>query len=333
MEKKSAKVDVAVMMLFFCRDKQLKQVFEAVKEARPTRLYLCQDGPRGPKDAQGIAACREIVSDENIDWECEVHRWYREKNVGCDPSGYLAQKWLFENEEMGIILEDDVVPSQSFFPYCKELLERYKDDKRVSLICGMNNIGVSKEVKESYFYTKIGGIWGWATWRRFVDTWDAKYTWLDDESKLNIIKSQLPKRIYDKFIYDAIWHRDTGKEYFETLYAAAQWLDEGYAIVPKYNLTTNVGISEENTHSTSNIKLLPKGIQKLFFMKAHEIEFPLIHPVEFKRNFKYERKRTTNKAVRAWRKFEHGIRVLRYQGIKEAVALVKRKFDNRKHSK
>lgn len=326
MEKKKAKIDVAVLILFFCRDEQLKQVFEAVKKARPSRLYLCQDGARGPQDEEKILACRKIVSDENIDWECEVHRLYRKQNFGCDPSGYLAQKWLFENEEMGIILEDDVIPSQSFFPYCKELLEKYKDDARVSLICGMNNIGESKEIKEHYFFTKIGGIWGWATWRRFVETWDARYTWLEDENKLKLISAQLPKKVFNRFIHTATWHKNTGKEYFETLYAAAQWLSDGYAIVPKYNLIKNIGIAEESTHSVNNIKLLPKGVQNLFYMKTYELEFPLEHPKEIKRNFRYEKKRIPSRTKELWRSFEHGLRVLRYNGITAAMRLVKRKF-------
>lgn len=326
MEKKKAKIDVAVLILFFCRDEQLKQVFEAVKKARPSRLYLYQDGARDSKDEEKILACRNIVCDENIDWECEVYRWYREKNVGCDPSEYVSQKWMFKNEDMGIILEDDDVPAQSFFQYCKELLEKYKDDTKVSLICGMNNIGVSKEVKESYFFTKIGGIWGWASWKRFLDTWDAEYTWLDDEEKLNLIKSQLSEKVYERFVETARRHKETGKEYYETIYAAAQWLSDGYAIVPKYNLIKNIGIAEESTHSVNNIKLLPKGVQKLFYMKTYELEFPLSHPKEIKRNFRYEKKRIPSRTKELWRSFEHGLRVLRYNGFKSAMKLVKRKF-------
>lgn len=326
MEKHKAKIDVAVLILFFCRDTQLRQVFEAVKEARPSRLYLYQDGSRGPDDEEKIFACRDIVSDENIDWECEVHRWYREENVGCDPSEYLSQKWMFENEDMGIILEDDDVPSQSFFPYCKELLEKYKDDERISLICGMNNIGVSKEVSESYFFTKIGGIWGWASWKRFIDSWDAGYTWLNDPEKLKLIGSQLPEKVFERFVDTAKRHKETGKEYYETIYASAQWLSEGYAIVPKYNMIKNIGIAEESTHSVNNIKLLPKGVQKLFFMKTYELEFPLIHPKEIKRNFKYEKKRIPTKSAELWRSFEHGLRVLRYNGFKDAARLIKRKL-------
>ena len=85
--------DVSVLMLFFNRADSLQQVFEAVRQAQPARLFLYQDGPRGERDLPGIEACRRVV--ENIDWPCEVHRLYQEKNYGCDPSGFMSQQWAF----------------------------------------------------------------------------------------------------------------------------------------------------------------------------------------------------------------------------------------------
>ena len=93
--KQPAAVDVAVLILFFTRPEPLKQVFEAIRQARPSKLYLYQDGPRGPQDMAGIEACRQVVSDEHIDWECDVQRNYQTVNAGCDPSNFNAQKWAF----------------------------------------------------------------------------------------------------------------------------------------------------------------------------------------------------------------------------------------------
>ena len=104
----------AVLILFFNNPQRLKHVFDQVAKAKPKKLFLYQDGPRvGRDDEEGIRKCREIV--EKIDWQCEVHRWYREENIGCDPSEYLSQKWAFSYVEKCIILEDDDVPSDSFF--------------------------------------------------------------------------------------------------------------------------------------------------------------------------------------------------------------------------
>ena len=124
--KYPAKTDIAVLLLFFTRSDTFRQVFDAVRQARPSKLLLYQDGPRRERDMAGIEACRQIVSDENIDWECEVHRNYLTKNQGCDPSGFLSHKWAFSIADKVIVLEDDVVPAQSFFPFCKEMLDRYE---------------------------------------------------------------------------------------------------------------------------------------------------------------------------------------------------------------
>lgn len=310
------KIDIAVLVIFFCRDDKLNQVFNVIKEVKPSKLYLYQDGPRNELDMPGIQECRRIVDDSNIDWKCKVQRFYQEKNVGCDPSEYIAQKWFFTNEEMGIILEDDDVPSHSFFPFCKELLEKYKDDARISLICGRNKQEETKNIKESYFFSKIGGIWGWASWRRFFELWDEKYTWLDSPEKMMTIKNQLPKNTYNSFINTAKWHRDTGKEYYETIYAAAQWINEGYAIIPKENLIKNIGIGNETTHGTNEIRLLSKKNRRIFEMNAHEIDFPLIHPKELIRNTKYEKDIHTNSFEKLTSKIGYAFRLIKYKGFK-----------------
>ena len=106
--KNPAKIDIAVLILFFNRPKQLQGVFDEVRKARPSRLFLYQDGPRGERDMAGIEACRRIVDD--IDWECDIHRMYQEQNYGCDPSEYISQKWAFSMADKCIVLEDVVFP-------------------------------------------------------------------------------------------------------------------------------------------------------------------------------------------------------------------------------
>ena len=147
---KPALVDVPVLILFFNRPQQLSQVFEQVKKARPSRLFLYQDGARNEHDLPGIKACREIVS--QIDWECEVERFYQEKNFGCDPSEYISQKWAFSKVDKCIVLEDDDVPSVSFFRFCKEMLDKYEHDTRISMIAGFNPEEISKDIPYDYFF-------------------------------------------------------------------------------------------------------------------------------------------------------------------------------------
>ena len=184
---KPALVDVSVLILFFNRPKLLAQVFEQVKKARPARLFLYQDGPRGERDMPGIEACRKVVAD--IDWECEVHHNYQEKNYGCDPSEYMAQKWAFSLSDKCIVLEDDDVPAVSFFGFCKELLDKYEHDTRISMIAGFNNEEITPDITSDYFFATTFSIWGWASWRRVTDQWDEFYTFLDDKENMRQLKN------------------------------------------------------------------------------------------------------------------------------------------------
>ena len=110
-------IDVAVLCIFFARPEQFRQSFAAVKKAKPKILLLWQDGPRNENDMDKILECRRIA--EDIDWDCTVYKNYHEKNMGCDPSTFLSHKWAFSIVDKCIILEDDVIPAQYFFPFCK----------------------------------------------------------------------------------------------------------------------------------------------------------------------------------------------------------------------
>lgn len=307
--KHPAKIDVAVLLIFFNRPEKIQKVFDAVREARPSRLYLYQDGARAGRadDVSNVAACRKIF--EDIDWECQVLTMYQEKNYGCDPSEYIAQRWFFDHEEYGIVLEDDDVPGQAFFPFAKELLEKYKDDSRVAIICGMNNYDVEKSIEESYLFSKRGSIWGWASWRRFIDLWDSEYTWMDDEAKVNAVKAYCDGGLsFDTYFRGAQRHRASGRAHYESIMFAAAAMHNMLNIVPKYNMIANVGVGGESTHSTDDIRLVPRRNQKLFHKKTYDIEFPLTHPDKVERNLRFDRKFKYTLGKKLWDRGEMLIR-------------------------
>lgn len=158
---KSFNTDIAVAMIFFNRPDTLKVVFESVRKARPSKLYLIQDGARAnrPKDAENIAKCREVVSD--IDWECEVIRDFSDVNLGCGRRIFSGLSNVFAHEEYAAIVEDDIVIGESFLPFCKEMCERYKNDQRIHMISGMNHLGIYELCPYDYFFSQGGGaIWG-----------------------------------------------------------------------------------------------------------------------------------------------------------------------------
>ena len=279
-------IDVAVLILFFNRPDHLKRVFDEVRRARPSRLFLYQDGPRGERDMAGIEACRRVV--ENIDWECDVHRKYQERNYGCDPSEYISQKWAFSVVDRCIVLEDDDVPSQSFFTFCKEMLDRYADDERVWMVAGFN----PEEQVDSpydYLFTTALSIWGWASWRRVVDKWDPHYRFLDDPHDMRLLTNLMRQRHDNPDTLRACYdHRASGKEYYETIFWASMMMNSGLAVMPTRNMINNLGATDGSTHYTGSLQTMPRRLRRLFTMRRFELDHPIRHPhyvvedVEFK---------------------------------------------------
>ena len=277
--KYPAKTDVAVLILFFNRPDHLKEVFDEVRKARPAKLFLYQDGPRGDRDLPGIEACRAVVGDDEIDWQCQVHRRYQEQNYGCDPSEYLSQKWAFSIVDKCIVLEDDDVPTQSFFPFCKEMLDRYEHDDRIWMVSGFNIDEETKDVDADYFFTQTCNIWGWASWRRVIDQWDGQYSFLDDEQTMQQLQAVMKQRRYNrKFLQMLHDHRASGKEYYETIFWSSMILNSALAIMPTKNQINNMGLTADSTHFTGNIHTTPRAYRRIFTMKRHEMQFPLRHP-------------------------------------------------------
>ena len=328
---KPALVDVAVLILFFNRPEQLSQVFEQVKKARPSKLFLYQDGPRGEKDMPGIEACRKIVAD--IDWECEVHQYYQEKNYGCDPSEYISQKWAFSIVDKCIVLEDDDVPAVSFFQFCKELLDKYENDTRISMIAGFNHEEITADIPYDYFFTSYFSIWGWASWRRVVDQWDETYSFLDDAFNTAQLEQLIKERKFKQdFLYTCKRHREQNKPFYETIFNASIMFNSGLCIVPTRNMINNVGVTSDSTHFSGSAELLPKGYRRIFTMKRHDVEFPLKHPRYIIENVEF-RKRVYR--ILAWghpwvkigRSFEELFLNLKYGNFSHITKSVKNRLN------
>ena len=276
MSKYPSQTDIAVLMLFFNRPDRLSMVFEQVRKARPSRLFLFQDGARNEGDKAAIEACRKVV--EDIDWECEVHRNYQEKNLGCMTAGYTSHRWAFSLADKCIVLEDDVVPSLSFFPFCKEMLDRYEHDERITMIAGYNMDEETKDIPYDYFFTSAFSIWGWASWSRVVNQWDEQYSFLDDTYNMQQLKNLIKARdIKSDFIRTCQLHRDSGVPQFESIFWSSMLFNSGLAVMPAKNMISNVGATSESAHYAA-FKTLPKGIRRLFTMRSYDLNFPLRHP-------------------------------------------------------
>lgn len=288
---KKSLVDVSVLLVFFTRHEQFKQVFEQVKKARPSRLFLYQDGPREnrPDDIENIKKCRAIA--EDIDWECEIYRMYQEKNLGVDPSGYLADTWAFSITDKCIVLEDDVVPTVSFFSFCKEMLDKYENDNKVMLISGFNVEECTEGINSDYFFSSTTFTWGWASWARVVKNWDKTYAFLNDNNKKNEMQRYIKKKKLVKNMVNVFQnHLDSGKEHFETILISNQYLSQGLTIVPTKNMVNNIGIVEDSAHYASDISMIAKGLRRIFTMKSYELNTNNIkHPEKIKDYEEYKK--------------------------------------------
>lgn len=313
--KQPYKTDIAVLILFFNRPEYLRRLFDEVRKARPSRLFLYQDGARNEKDVEKIEECRRIV--EDIDWECDVHRKYQTRNYGCDPSNYISQKWAFSIADKCIVFEDDDVPSQSFFPFCKEMLDRYENDERIVMVTGFNTDEVTRDVPYDYFFTSVFSIWGWASWRRVIDRWDGEYKYLDDEYNMRQLQALIKERKYRsdiiKMSYD---HRASGKQYYESIFWTSMLFNSGLAIMPVKNQINNTGATEDSTHYSA-FRTMPRALRRIFTMKRYEMDFPIKHPPYVIENVEYKHRLYK---VNAWghpmikiaRSFEELFNNLRY---------------------
>lgn len=271
-------MSTSVLFIIFNRPTTARLVFEAIRKARPAKLYIAADGPRHdkPGEAEKCEACREIVKD--VDWDCEVRTLYRDQNLGCGEGPSTAITWFFEHEEEGIILEDDCLPSPAFFRFCAELLERYRNDTRIVEIAGTNLDEPQLREKEySYGFSNLISSWGWATWRR---AWDIH----DFQMKHYI---EVNKKRYLDYCYDSIFERDFCQYIFSKMHEGDevtnrkniwdyQWqfaskINSGLVIVPGSNLVKNLGFGEEATNTTD-----PRGVGA--HLKLEEFSFPLKHP-------------------------------------------------------
>ena len=263
----------AILFITFNRLETTKKVFEQIQIAQPPRLYLASDGARVSRDGEKeiVQSVRQWILD-NINWDCEVKTLFREENLGCGKNVSGAITWFFENEPDGIILEDDCVPNQSFFSYCEELLDKYKEDKRIWHIAG-DAVYENLKAKETYYFAKIMHCWGWATW---ADRWKHFKFDLNEYDEKNIKK--FSKRIEVQEYWLNILDKMKRHEIDTWDYQWTFWIvaNDGFCINPYKNLINNIGNLGVHYQTNDDPRLN---------RKTYSIE-KIIHPKDVKYNNK-----------------------------------------------
>jgi hypothetical protein len=279
--------NIPVLFLIFNRPDTTAQVFEHIRQIKPFRLYVAADGARDRRDSeeQRCAEARAVIDD--IDWDCELKTLFREKNLGCEIAISEAITWFFEQEEYGVILEDDCLPDISFFPFCEELLIRYKDDDRIGHIGG--NCFFPDIVTDglSYDFCSISHIWGWASWRRVWKDYDVNFAYWryaqSDKNKRKSLFRNLREEIYfSSFISDTL-KRNKGINTWDVQYLYMLRVQNQLSIYPTVNLVTNIGLNlAMATHTTSR-----KAMKS--YILSQTISFPLRHPKYILPNYRIDR--------------------------------------------
>jgi hypothetical protein len=266
---------VPVVFCVFNRPSPTRTVFAAIADARPARLLVVADGPRNdrPGEASLCEQVREIV--QQVDWPCEVLTNFSDTNLGCRERIISGLNWAFSLVEEAIILEDDCLPDPSFFPFCRELLERYRGDSRIAMISGDNFTGVPLSTGYSYFFSRMTHIWGWATWRSAWARYDRHLrNWPE------IKRAKLLAEIFDQPKLVEYWtarfdgmHDDTGPNTWDYQWAYTNFINNALCVTPAVNMVTNIGFGADATHTTSanNDMAFP----------SHPLEWPLRHPPSF----------------------------------------------------
>lgn len=332
----------AVLLTFFVKYNTLERVFAMIRKVQPPILFLACDGARSdhPDDVENIRKCKQIV--ENIDWECDVHRYYQTENKGILYNGNYACRNAFEIVDRLIFLEDDKLPTESFFFFCEELLEKYKDDERVYGICGGNHCGIYENCEADYFFVRYPYSGASGIWKRSFENIDRSFSFLEDSYTRECVEYALPKEQKNKINRAIIARRDFLKDGMPKSSELAStlefYLQNRCNIYPKYNMIVDIGCAKGSEHFPDDIRKVPKVYQKSIMDKSYDIDHKLIHPkyVIPDRKFEEELLKRGNRGS-AWRelmiKIETFFRYWHYGSLEEAIQKLKkyviRKIGNR----
>lgn len=251
-------MNTPILFLIFNRPDTTFKVFDTIKQAKPRKLYIASDGPRrnNIEEKKLCLESRTIIN--KIDWDCDVKLLFRENNLGCKFAVSEAIDWFFQNEEEGIILEDDVLPCREFYDFCEQMLIRYRNDTRVMMITGNNLLGGNLNSSE-YYFSEFYSIWGWATWKRCWSTYDVKLKSWPDNKKRKYLKQHFNKKLYNYFndCFDLIVNEKIDTWDHQWTYNCIY--NSGYSITPRANLITNIGVIGTHSPSLSENHFIPYG--------------------------------------------------------------------------
>ncbi len=267
-----------ILIIAFNRYDTTMQVFEQIRKLKPKYLYIAVDGPRANKPDE-VEKCKRVKDIFiNIDWECEVHTLFRDKNLGCKIGVSSAITWFFEHVERGIIIEDDIILDPTFFSFAAEMLEYYKDDAEIMCINAVN-FQPKRRSAESYYISNYALVWGWGTWRKAWQKYEVSLKDYNKKTLSRFISNTTVVNKLDQIFCDII----SGKlDTWDFQWNYTIWKNQGRCITPENNMCFNIGFGSNATHTTGADFHASK-------MEISQMSFPIIHSPNKNINIKADR--------------------------------------------
>lgn len=272
---KTASFATPVLLIIFNRPDTTKRVFEVIRQQRPKFLFVAADGPRPGRedDIEKCRAAREIIK---VEWDCEFHTLYRNENRGCGYGPAEAITWFFEQNNEGIILEDDILPGPGFFEFMRQMLSAFRNDSHVNMVSGLNLAQHWSQPMHKYIFTSVGGTAGWGTWKRVWKHFDYNMKAWKSGAGVLCLRDKIKNRRYLEY-YISLFDKmsvQIGTDFWDYQWLYTRLVMGGYCIIPVANLVENIGFGQDATHTT-----LPNHPQAN--IRHGELKLPVIlYPVK-----------------------------------------------------
>ncbi|UPK68785.1 glycosyltransferase family A protein [Chitinophaga filiformis] len=255
-------MNTPILLLVFNRPQQATRILESIRQQQPAQLFIAADGPRHDKPGEATL-CRQTRDAilQRLDWNCEVHTLFRDRNLGCAHAVSSAIDWFFSQVEEGIILEDDCLPDTAFYPFCEALLERYRHDTSIMHIGGTNYQAGLRRGNASYYFSRYAHIWGWATWKR---------AWKYYDFTLRRYKDVVPDHLPFQFKWDLQSFYEQKMDTWDTQWFLTVLFNKGITITPNTNLIRNIGYGKAATHTRTE----PVWFRKMTYGTIRQLTHP-----------------------------------------------------------
>lgn len=233
-----------VLFLIYNRPDKTEKVFDAIRKAKPNRLFVVADGPKTQADIIKCQQTRDII--KLIDWNCELQTNFRDSNLGSKYSVSNGINWFFQHVDEGLILEDDCIPSESFFFICTELLSHYRHNEKIMHITASNLNDQKKFSEHTYYFSRFPNIWGWATWRRAWAKYDLELS--DRNFYHQLVKTRF-RDPFEKQFWTTVLDTLHTMDAWDYQWMFSIWRADGLCINLNHNLVSNIGFDSSATHT------------------------------------------------------------------------------------